>query len=143
MTSVDRKCPIEGRLTRRQQAGIAALLACPTLEAAARSIGVSARTLRRWLREPDFKAAYEHAQREAFTLAIGRLQSIATAAVDALDGLIRDGETPAAVRASAARGILELVMKAVELAELRQRLDELEAIVAKSGEYSCGRCGRD
>ena len=69
-------------LTRRQEAAIAALLAAPTIAAAAEQAKVAERTLRGWLKEPVFQAAYRVARREAFEQSAATLQQLASDAID-------------------------------------------------------------
>ena len=51
---------------------IATLLVQRNMEEAARSVGVSASTLLRWMKEPEFDAEYRTARRNAFNQSIGR-----------------------------------------------------------------------
>jgi len=71
-------------LTSKQEAGIAALLSQPTHVAAAALAGVSESTLYRWLQVPAFRAAYRQARRELVEAAVGRVQTAAGRAVEAL-----------------------------------------------------------
>jgi hypothetical protein len=50
--------------SRRGEAAIAALLTEPTIEAAAAKARISVRTLKYWLRQPRFQAAYRQARRD-------------------------------------------------------------------------------
>lgn len=59
---------------RKMEEAIADLLSRPSIEDAARVIGVQPKTLRRWMREPEFQAAYLLARREAVSQAQARLQ---------------------------------------------------------------------
>ena len=64
----DRKKSIAGgghgeKYSRKSQEAIAALLSEPSIEAAARKVGISASTLRRWMKEPDFQQRYREEQR--------------------------------------------------------------------------------
>lgn len=56
------------KLERKQEEAIAALLTHRTVEEAARSIDIAPSTLLRWLKDPDFDAAYREARRVAFSL---------------------------------------------------------------------------
>ena len=109
---------------RLAQAAITALLACPTIEAAAEQAGIAPATLRRWLAEPEFKATYRAARRQAVEAAIGRLQTVTTKAVDTLERNLRCG-TPA-VEVGAAKAVLDQAIKAVELVDLVERVEALE-----------------
>jgi hypothetical protein len=79
------------KLSRKQEQAIAALLTAGTLADAARSAGVSERTLRNWLKLPDFAAAYRSARRRMVEQSIGRMQAATGTAVDTLVAVARDG----------------------------------------------------
>src|SRR4051794_17751446 len=87
---------------RLQEQAIAALIAEPTVAAAAEKTGVVEATLHRWLRGPKFRAAYRKARREVLRHAVERLQSATGQAVETLVGVaqggVRDGDR---VRAAA------------------------------------------
>jgi len=91
------------KLTRKQEAAIAALLTAPTVTEAAGQAGIGERTLRRWLRSPEFSNAYRIARRELVENAIGRIQGAAGQAVDTLISVAKDGSKDAdRVRAAVA-----------------------------------------
>jgi hypothetical protein len=50
------------KLNHRRERAIAALLNCPTIDSAARTAGISSRTLRNWLADPGFAAEYRRAR---------------------------------------------------------------------------------
>lgn len=79
------------KLTAKQEALISALLMEPTHAAAATKTGVSEATVSRWLRLPEFQAAYRRARRELVEGAIGRIQAAAGQAVDTLLAVAKDG----------------------------------------------------
>ena len=64
------------KLGRKQEAAILALLTSRTVEDAAGAVGISARTMYRWLKEPAFDAAYRKAKRTEFSQAIARLHQM-------------------------------------------------------------------
>ena len=80
------------KLSRRQEAAIAALLAEPTLAAAATAAGIGEATLRRWLRLDAFRTAYRQARRELVESAVGRVQAATGQAVDSLLEVARHGK---------------------------------------------------
>jgi transposase-like protein len=69
---------------RKKEEAIAALLSQRNIEEAARTAGIGARTLLRWLKEPEFDKAYREARRDAFRQSISRLQHASGAAVSTL-----------------------------------------------------------
>jgi hypothetical protein len=105
------------KLTRREEQAVAALLECPSVEAAAKQAGVSYSTLKRWLHDPSFAAAYRCARRELLDVAVGRIQAATGTAVDALMAVARD-EAKDADRVRAAAALLEHAWRGAERADL-------------------------
>ena len=116
-----------GVLTPKQQKALAALLAEPTIPAAAAKLGMGESTLHKWLKDPAFGDAYREARREAVGQAIARLQHVSSAAVSVLMQVAADKSAPASARVSAASKILDMALRAVELEDLENRLSALEA----------------
>jgi hypothetical protein len=113
-------------LGRKQEDAIAALLTQRNIEEAARTAGIGARTLLRWLKLPEFQNAYREARREAFGQAIARLQQGTSAAATTLLKIMIDASTPASVRVRAADSIFNHAAKAIEIEDIEARLSELE-----------------
>ena len=118
-------------ISRNQDTAIGALLSRPTISAAAESVGIGESTLRRWLKDRDFLAAYRAARREAVSQAVGHLQGACSVAVLALTDISQDVNSPASARVSAARTVLDLALKGVELEDLAVRVEELELQVTR------------
>ena len=118
-------------LSRNRERAIAALLIHPTMLAAAAAAGVGEVTLWRWLQIPEFKEQYRLARREAVSQAVGHLQGACSIAVLALTDVAQDVNCPAGARVSAARTVLELALKGVELEDLTVRVEELESQVVR------------
>ena len=112
-----------GSSHKRDQA-IAALLAQPTITAAANVVGISEKTLRRWLQDPDFAAEHRAAQRQAVDLAIARLKQATGEAVATLRRNLTVGVPSVEVRA--ATEILSQTARWQELDELAARVKALE-----------------
>ena len=119
------------KVTRNQERAIAALLVHPTMSQAATAAGVGEVTLWRWMQIPEFKEHYRLARRQAVSQAVGHLQQACSAAVVALTDVFQDVNCPASARVSAARTVLEMALKGVELEDLAVRVEELEQQVAK------------
>jgi hypothetical protein len=79
------------KLTRKQEDAIAALLDAPTVAAAAGKAGIGERTLRRWMKIPEFLSAFRRERRRAVESAVGRIQAGTGLAVDTLLAVARDG----------------------------------------------------
>jgi Helix-turn-helix of insertion element transposase len=121
-------------LTRKQEDAIAALLSQRSVDEAARSAGVSVRTLWRWLQLPEFLYAYRKARRDTFSQSVARLQQASTAAVSTLLKIMVDINAPAASRVRAADCVLNHARSAIEVEDIEVRVSELErsAELAKS-----------
>ena len=115
------------KVTAKQERAIAALLAKPTIEAAAEALGINPVTVHRWLAEPAFTEAYRAARRAAVQQAVTRLQQVSGGAVAVLVQVMADKDNPASTRVSAAKTVLEFSFRAVELDELEARIAALEA----------------
>jgi len=116
-----------GKLKRKQETAIAALLTEPTIGSAAARVGVGEVTLWRWLRRADFQDQYRQARREVVSQAIAALQQASWEAVGTLRQVMADSEAPATSRVSAAKAVLELALRAVELEDLQERVRALES----------------
>ena len=109
----------------RQDRAILALLAERSIEAAAKSAEVADVTIWRWMQQPEFKSRLRAARRAVVEGAIGRLQAAATEAVDTLRRNLTCG-TPS-VEVKAAATILDQAVRCVELFDLAERVEHLEA----------------
>ena len=124
------------RLTRKQEAAIAALLSQPTLKAASQTASVSETTLWRWLQDDSFRAAYMLARRESVKHAITRLQATTSDAVDTLTEIMKSSDAPYPARVTAARAVIDYALKATELEDLAERVDQLETLFEQQQEKS-------
>jgi hypothetical protein len=122
------------KLSRKKESAISALLTQGTLAEAAQVAGIGEATLRRWLQRDDFQAAYRRARREAVSHAVAYLQRVSGEAVDTLRSVMNDDQMPSSARVTAARVILDMSIKAVELEDLEVRIAALEALSAAKGD---------
>jgi hypothetical protein len=114
-------------LTSKQEKAVAALLSNPTIKQAAEACGIGERTLHSWLDTLEFQRAYSKARREAVQQATARLQQYSSLAVTTLLEIMATKTNPAAVRLTAAKAVLEMAFRSVELEDLELRLAALEA----------------
>lgn len=124
---------------RKKEDAIVALLTTRTVEEAARAVGVSTKTLLRWMKEPEFDAAYRAAKRAAFGQSIARLHHLSSAAVTTLGKVMLEPGTPPATRVRAADSILDHTTKAIEIEGLEARLTELERAAEETARSRSGR----
>lgn len=95
-----------------------------TVEAAARSAGVSASTAHRRLREPVFRAQVDGARREFFGRSLGVLAETTVEAATCLHDLLHSPLDMA--RLGAAKAVFDLTQKGIDWLELEARLTALE-----------------
>jgi transposase-like protein len=110
----------------KKEQAIAALLSHRSVEEAARAVGISANTLLRWTKEPEFAAAYGEARLTVFSQSIGRLQVASGAAATTVLKIMLDPNVPAGTRLRAAEVVLEQAAKAGEMEDIEDRVAKLE-----------------
>ncbi|OQA61638.1 MAG: hypothetical protein BWY41_00040 [Candidatus Atribacteria bacterium ADurb.Bin276] len=120
--------PKGGKLNRKMELAIVALLNQPTIIMAAEDAGISETTLWRWLQREDFSKAYREARKQAVNQAIAHIQRISGEAVNTLREVMNEGRKETA-RVTAARAILELTLKAYEIEDLEKRIEVLEEMM--------------
>lgn len=126
------------KYTRNMEAAVAALLTQRNHEEAARAVGVATQTLLRWLKLPEFQAAYREARRAAVSQSNARLQQASSAAVSTLLKVMVDAHAPASTRVRAADRVLDHAKHSIEYEDIEVRVAALEqaAELAKpSGKY--------
>ncbi len=111
---------------RKKEEAIAALLTQRSVEEAARVAGIGTQTLHRWLKLPEFQAAYREARRAAVSQSNARLQQASSAAVSTLVKIMVDPSSPASSRVRAADRILDRAQQAIEIEDIEVRLAALE-----------------
>src|ERR1043165_656089 len=86
----------------------------------------------RWMKEPEFDAAYREARRSAFGQSISRMQQASTAAVTTVLKLMVDPNVAPSTRLRAAYIVLDRTAKAIELEDIEARLKDLERAAEES-----------
>ena len=114
------------RLQPKQLKAITSLLSHPTMREAAKDCGISETTLWRWLNDEAFQAAYRKARRQVVEQAMSELQAACSDAVATLRRNLKCGA--ANVEVSAAKTILDQAVKAIELTDMEERLEQLEQL---------------
>jgi hypothetical protein len=80
----------------------------------------------RWLKVPEFQAAYRGARRTALGQSIARLQQGTAAAATTLLKTMIDANTLASVKVRAAEAIFNHAAKAIEIEDIEARVSQLE-----------------
>ncbi len=115
-----------GKFGRKKEEAVVALISQRTIEDAARACNIPARTLYRWLKEPEFEAAYRTARRQAYGQSISRQQQGSTAAATTLLKVMVDPASPPSTRVRAAEAVLSHAAKAIEIEDIDARVRLLE-----------------
>ena len=119
------------KISTSQQRAILALLAEPSVAAAAVKANVGERTLHRWMRLEHFSQEYRFARREAFCQAIALTQRSSAAAVATLLRIMHDPNATWSARVTAATNILKFARESIELDDLEARIEMLEVATRK------------
>jgi hypothetical protein len=119
-------------MTAKQQKAIEALLSEPSIRQAAVLAGLGEKTIRRWLRCPEFSRAYQEARQQVFADALSDLRAATRDSVDALRKAVR--EETGALRVKAATTVLELSIRSAETLDFENRLKRLESLSSRPTE---------
>ena len=106
---------------------VLALLAAGNVRAAAQTAGVSERTIRARLKEPDFNKLLTEIKSQAVQTTTAALSDSMGEAVAVLRDVMTDTDNAAAVRLQAASEILRQALRFYTLADLEARISALEA----------------
>jgi transposase-like protein len=129
------------KFDQKMEQAIAALLSHRNVETAAREVGISANTLLRWMKQPEFEEALREARRRVADRAIGRLQDAADAAATTVLKIMLDSNIPAGTRLRAAEVVLDRAVDAGEMEDIEDRVTKLEraaGLAGKSGQRTTG-----
>ena len=114
-------------LTKRQLQVLPFLLACPTYEEAARQAHVSVKQIYCWLKISAFKAELDRRRNEIIEEAVNKLKYHTTKAADTLVSLLSHSNPT--IQRGVANDLLNHVAKFIELREIEERIQFLEAKV--------------
>jgi hypothetical protein len=90
------------KMGRKKESAIAALLGATSIAQAADICGVSAATLKRWMRDADFRAAFDTESRRLVEYSVGRARAGTELALETLQRNMASGVAPT-VQVTAAR----------------------------------------
>ena len=113
---------------------ISALLASNSLIEAAKRAGVSESTMKRRLKDDGFLHTLHEAESRYLEATIARLSKIQNLALDKLEGLLLDPNTPPTVLLGAIRATFDINLKLRELRNFEKRIENLEKVVKEISE---------
>lgn len=99
---------------------------CRTKREAAKAAGIAESTLREYLKQPEFQAAYRGAVQDLLTAATRKAQTGFDPALDALLAIVSDDTQQPTARIAAARAVLEFGLKLTEKTDILARVEEIE-----------------
>lgn len=94
---------------------------------AAKSAGVTTRTVERWCADPEFALEVRSTRTELLNAAVGQLAAGAVEAVATLRAAMANPDEKGHVRVQAARSLLDALLPLRESLDLEQRLAALES----------------
>jgi transcriptional regulator with XRE-family HTH domain len=112
-------------LQKRERA-VCALIEKKTVKEAAKVVGVSTKTLARWMKEESFEHLYKETVSEVFKVATRRLRGMVGRMVGTLETVAVGKKTPAAARVSAALGALRVAQDAEILEGIEAEISKME-----------------
>lgn len=116
-------------LSPKQLRAVQAVLGSRTIEEAANTAGVAARTLYRWKSERPFMEELQRQEGELISTAVRRLLAIADKAITAIEDVIDHPEQEAAgVKRLAAQAIIDSMLRLRDLRNIETRLESLESV---------------
>lgn len=110
----------------KMQKALVALLTQPTKEKAAAAAGITSKTLRAYLDDPEFQAEYRKAFAELVEDATRKVQQTLDPAIAVLQEIMEDRDENGQVRVTAARSLLRYGLEMTETVDVLSRLQELE-----------------
>jgi hypothetical protein len=99
----------------------------------AERVALSVRQVRRYLADPEIKSQIRELESERLRAVARKAAALGGSAVTVLATIAADKAQPAAARVSAARGLLDTMLKVGELATIEERLSALEDCLAGTG----------
>ena len=112
-------------MTPNQQRALQALLTQPNKKAAAEAAGISTRTMRAYLADPDFQKEYKRAFSQLVQDATRQAQQALSPAISALRDIVEDEEENSSARIAAARSLLEYGLRFTEFTDIMAELDNV------------------
>ena len=116
-------------LNIRQERFLKALLEAPSIEEACKRAGINRTTGYKYLKNQDFMLEYRKLRREAMQQVTARLQSVSEQAVNVLHEIMLDKENTPNARVQAAKNVLDISYRSLELDDIQERIEQLEQSV--------------
>lgn len=113
-------------LNIRQDRFLKALLEKSTIEQACKQAKINKTTGYKYLKDERFLLEYRKLRRESMQQVTARLQKASEQAVDVIVGVMLDEDNPPNVRQTAAKNVLDIAYRSIELDDISERMETLE-----------------
>lgn len=113
-------------MTPGKERALQALLTQPTKTAAAEAANISPRTLRTYLADSEFQAAYRAALSGLIDDAATQAKRALSPALSTLQEIVEDSEQPASARIQASRSLLEYGLRLTEINDILRKLEGID-----------------
>lgn len=119
------------KFPRKFEEAVVAYLSHRTIEESAVAVGISTKTLKNWMKQPEFAELKQKLLREMYDQARTLLVQKSTAASAVVLKMMAEPSVPPAVRLKASKIVLDLAGETIELKEMEQRISDLESNATK------------
>ena len=124
---------LNGTLSTKKQAAIAALLTSPSITEAAEASGIGRSTMHRWLEDPEFKQALSAAEADAISSAVRRMIGDMSDNLSTMRDIRVSEDSSPALKLRAAALLDASLLRWREAATLEERLVAIEARLTSEG----------
>lgn len=119
-------------LSTKQNKAIMELVGGKNHRQAADVVGVTERTIHRWMADDTFSTELRRRMVDATSDATRHLNGLLSIAGDVLHEVMVDASSPPSVRVRAAKVVIDSTIRLIETTEILPRLEALEAAMASS-----------
>lgn len=122
-------------LNQRQDKFLKALLETASVEQACRVANITKPTAYKYLKDVEFMKEYRSIRRELMQGITARLQKSSEEAVNTLNEIMLDETATPSSRVQAAKNVLDVAYRSIEIDDTQERLEELEKAVGVEDGY--------
>lgn len=113
-------------MTPNKEKALACLMVHKTKKEAAEAAGITDRTLREYMRDPEFCVAYKKAAAGVMDGATRQLQQSLSSSIERLQKIVEDDNANSAAHIQAARTLLEYGLRFTEFNDILRELETAE-----------------
>lgn len=114
-------------LNQRQERFLKAMLSTASIDEACKVANINRNTGYKYLKDEKFLRVYRVLRREAMQQVTARLQKVSEQAVETLQEVMLDSENTPGSRVQAAKNVLDVAYRSLELDDVQARIEEIES----------------